>query len=424
MAARNYNLSYYGDERDDDNKMNSEEFLRLFRMDTRDDAADAKRLAAVSDHFPTRSPARKWFTAKQAGATPIATWANFEKEFLGEFPTADEAEPSTQEYEQRLAEMRITLEELGKTVNVGGFDVLTHMRFADQLLVAARKAKLLKGSSYIYIVRKELPEPLRRHIPASVATWEDFVAKIKAVDRVTLTEEAEESRDKKAKEAEMEARLGAQERASAAARKPVMPTTPVSKMAAQLGAAALSSPRATRAPFAGAGRDIFGGGAAGGRGNLFKPADLDEAGIRALRELVDKLQLPPDTRPGRDFYALLMRTWNAQYGGPSRPPLEGIGHPLSPGTVKPGSGECFRCGQLSAPPHSRDRCPGDEIPRNESAFRAICNKYLRAPRVTQRAPERAPERAGSVPMNFLDLTMPGTSVDEEENQDFGLGSSA
>ncbi|KAF7330054.1 hypothetical protein MKEN_00269500 [Mycena kentingensis (nom. inval.)] len=207
--------TFYGDERDDEHKINSEDFLRLFRIRTRELGKDddKARLSAVADYFAARSPAAKWFLAERA-ALAAGSWDAFETAFTTKFPTAEVAELLPQEYETQLVEMRITLEELGKVVEVGAVKIHAIDRFADQLLVTAKKAGVASSTSYMFMVRKDLPEPLRKRVPGTAKDWTEFTKKLKEADKLAVKEEAEELKARNDKDAEMERRLRAQEAAS------------------------------------------------------------------------------------------------------------------------------------------------------------------------------------------------------------------
>jgi hypothetical protein len=97
-----------------------------------------------------------------------------------------------------------------------------------------------------------------------------------------------------------------------------------------------------------------------------------------LKEVADKLgrALLRDDAAGRAEYARRVTIWEAAYAG-MHPRLELVGYPLSPGTVAPGSGECFSCGKVTTPLHRSNKCTDTKIPRKEATFRSLVNKYLR-----------------------------------------------
>ncbi|KAJ7917870.1 hypothetical protein B0H13DRAFT_1869907 [Mycena leptocephala] len=148
-------------------------------------------------------------------------------------------------------------------------------------------------------------------------------------------------------------------------------------MSTQLAQTALTTPRANTTPPA---TNPFGAG--GGRGNLFaqtsNPTELTAEEMVKLKEVAEKLgrALLRDDAQGRAEYARCVTIWETAYAG-ARPRLELVGYPLSPGTTAPGSGECFSCGKVTTPRHRSSECTAAKIPRKESTFRGLVNKYIR-----------------------------------------------
>jgi hypothetical protein len=102
------------------------------------------------DYFKDDSPAEKWFHEERASMTLAKTWGVIEQAFLKRFPGPQAAECSKQEWERELLGMRIVVEELDKTVDVGGTEVFAHIRFAERLLQVATLAGIANGSSGIW----------------------------------------------------------------------------------------------------------------------------------------------------------------------------------------------------------------------------------------------------------------------------------
>ncbi|KAJ7480436.1 hypothetical protein B0H11DRAFT_1724766 [Mycena galericulata] len=385
-------------------------FIKKFRSHTRDlggtAATDPERISAFLDYLVEDSAAEKWYKDLQASANPATTWAAMEAAFALRFPGPQKAERTTQEWERELAGMKLTMEELDTTVKVGGADVFAHVHFASRLLETAKLAKIQATTSGIWQARDALPDVLREKISPTQADWTAFTNAIKAVDRVHIREGVVKA--KKARDMERMVRDLAKDRGRAPP--PAAPTTPVSKMSAQLAQAALNTPRQ---PVANAPpQNPFGAG--GGRGNLFSPpqrGELTPESIAKLKENAAKLgrTLLRDDAAGRAEYARRVALWDTAYAG-VRPALELTGYPLSPGTVAPGSGECYKCGRIASPWHRSDACPGPELPQKEVIFRRLCGKYL--PRLPPPTPVNA------VLTDWMDFV-----GDEEEEQDFQAGSS-
>ncbi|KAJ7930703.1 hypothetical protein B0H13DRAFT_1858514 [Mycena leptocephala] len=126
-------------------------------------------------------------------------------------------------------------------------------------------------------------------------------------------------------------------------------------------------------------------GAGGGRGNLFGQTQtpnqnelMTPEALTKLMGIVERLgrALLRDDAAGRAEYARRVGIWENAYAG-SCPRLKDVGYPLSPGTVTPGSGECFACGKITTPMHRSNECTGPKLPRKESTFRSIANKHMR-----------------------------------------------
>ncbi|KAK7033439.1 hypothetical protein R3P38DRAFT_3186970 [Favolaschia claudopus] len=380
----------------DPNAVSASTFLKKFRSHMRDLAAttDAAKIEAFEDYLVEDSTAEKWFKDLQAGAGAVTTWMALQAAFTTRFPGPQKAEKTVQEWERQLVGARIKAEDLDTTVQVGGTTVYAYIHFASQLLEMAKLAKIHTTSSGIWQSRDALPDVIRDKIPANPPDWIAYTDAIMAVDRVHIKEGV--AKAKKNQEIERVVK----ELTNRDKRQP--PTTPISKMSAQLAQTGLTTPRAQNTadtnPFASGG---------GGRGNLFQgPRQLTDAEIEALKQIATRLgrSLLQDNPDGRREYARRIALWETMYAN-SRPRLEAVGYPLSPGTVAPGSGECFSCGKITIPFHRSNNCQGLKVPQKEATFRSIVNKHFPA--------QTAQVNAVANWMDFAD-------VDEE---DFAQGSS-
>lgn len=243
----------FGGDPDATDKITSKSFLKKVRIQLRADqlTTDADRIAAVVDYLKDNSPAEKWYTDTLAGANPPTTWAAFEAAFVLRFPSPEKAERTPQEYERELLGSKLKVEELDTTVDVSGEKVFTHVHFAGRLLELAKLASIDGTSGNIWQARDALPEVIRDKVPVTQQNWKTFTDTIKAIDRVHIREGAAKAK----KALEMERTVQDLKTRQA-------PTTPVSKMSAQLAQAALTTPRANNTPPP---ANPFGSG--GGRGN-------------------------------------------------------------------------------------------------------------------------------------------------------------
>jgi hypothetical protein len=348
--------------------------MKKIRAQMRSDGLtkDSEKIAALEDYLVENSPAEKWYNNTLNGAGAPTTWAQLEKLFVDRFPTPEKAERTPQEYERELLAMKLTVEELDTTVNVSGAEVYTHIRFAGRLLELAKLAGIAATAAGIWQARDALPDVIREKVSAKQTDWTTFTNAIKGIDRVDIREGA--AKAKKAQEMERTLRdLAAKDKRQA-------PMTPASKVASQLAQVALATPRANSTPPP---ANPFGAG--GGRGNLFGQTQtpnqnepMTPEALTKLKGIVERLSraLLRDDAAGRAEYTRRITIWENAYAG-SRPHLEDVGYPLSPGTVAPGSGECFACGKITTPMHRSNECTGPKLPRRESTFRSIVNKHMR-----------------------------------------------
>jgi hypothetical protein len=351
--------------------ISSKTFMKKIHIQLRSDqiTGDKDKIAALEDYLKENSPAEKWYHATTTGANPPVTWKQMEAAFVTRFPTPQEAERTPQEYERELLGMKLKVEELDTTVMVGGSQVFTHVQYASRLLELAKLAGIATTASGIWQARDSMPEVIREKVSATQKDWTAFTDAIKGIDCVHIREGA--AKAKKNQEIERTVReLATRDKTRQT------PMTPVSKMSAQLAQAGLATPRANTAlpttnPF----------GAGGGRGNLFmqtpNPTELTAEELTKLKEVAEKLgrALLRDDAQGRAEYARRVTIWETVYAG-AQPRLELVGYPLSPGTVAPGSGECFSCRKITTPRHRSSECAAAKIPRKESTFRGLVNKYI------------------------------------------------
>ncbi|KAJ6549453.1 hypothetical protein DFH09DRAFT_926135, partial [Mycena vulgaris] len=316
------NIPEFGGDPDAPDEIASKSFLKKVRIQLRADQlpTDAERIGAVVDYLKDNSPAEKWYTDLLAGANPPTTWKDFEAAFVTRFPTPEKAERTPQEYERELSGLRLKVEELDTTVTVSGEKVFTHVHFAGRLLELAKLAGIDTTASGIWQARDALPEVIRDKVPAAQRDWKSFTDAIKGIDRVHIREGAT-----KAKQA-LEMERAIQELRDKTRQ---VPTTPVSKMSAQLAQTALATPRANATPPA---QNPFGAG--GGRGNLFGSTPTIQTTTLTKEE-----RCYATMRKGGRSTPWRVTIWETAYAG-TRPRLELVGYPLSPGTVPPGSGEC------------------------------------------------------------------------------------
>ncbi|KAJ6585398.1 hypothetical protein B0H19DRAFT_897513, partial [Mycena capillaripes] len=152
---------------------------------------DNEKIKALQDYLTENSPAEKWYEDLVSGASAPTTWDDLEAAFISRFPTPEKAERTPQEYEHELLGMRLTTEELDKTVQVSGASVFTHVPFVVRLLELAKLAGITATASNIWQARDALPEVVREKVPLTQKDWTSFTNTIKGIDRIYIHEGAE-----------------------------------------------------------------------------------------------------------------------------------------------------------------------------------------------------------------------------------------
>lgn len=95
-----------------------------------------------------------------------------------------------------------------------------------------------------------------------------------------------------------------------------------------------------------------------------------------------------DDDVGREAYTNAVRVWEDQNGQGMCTFLTAL-LPLWPGSDRLGTGECFKCGKLSQPPHRGGDCvETNRIPVWEAQWRSYVSKFLNGNRNTFATPSR------------------------------------
>ena len=79
-------------------------------------------------------------------------WPDFELAFFMQFPTIEKVKKTAVELERELAGLKLRVEDLGKKEKYGGQEVWSHITFAENALDLARRAKIEKGTSSLWVV--------------------------------------------------------------------------------------------------------------------------------------------------------------------------------------------------------------------------------------------------------------------------------
>ncbi|TFY79480.1 hypothetical protein EWM64_g4537 [Hericium alpestre] len=172
-------LRFRGDGKDGED---AQDFLHYFRREMRigEVTDDHEKIKHMQDYIASGSRANRWYKANTV--TTPASWQAFETAFTAEWPEIEESKCTPQEIQRKLLTVRIRETELGEKTNVSGKELWTHVAWAEKVLALAKEADMAKSDTYIWPVRKKLPDILKDKIPSTCADWAAFTTAVKNVD--------------------------------------------------------------------------------------------------------------------------------------------------------------------------------------------------------------------------------------------------
>lgn len=130
----------------------------------------------------------------------------------------------------------------------------------------------------------------------------------------------------------------------------------------------------------------------------------------ASRAALNSLMYPNNAEGQRQYVADMAR-WNSTYGEID-PEVGMAPFPLTPGTAKLGSKECFACG-MATPPHLSESCANQRIPERETRWRSRINNMMYPRGERTGTPNRAFQYATVAQMG---ASMDLQAQDEQESQ--------
>ena len=367
-----------------EDEVTSKDFMKVYRRATINNSnlnTDEAKISNFQNYLGSDSPAEEWY---EATGKALTKWPDFESAFFVQFPTMEKAKKTAVELERELAGLKLRVEDLGKKEKYGGQEVWSHIAFTENALDLARRAKIEKGTSSLWVVRDGLPEVLREKVTENQASWTTFCNAIKAIDMGHIRDGVRKHNEKVAEGARMRADIMNDLKRTTRA----VVDSPTAPLRAQLRNTVISQPAPARTSAA-ANTNPF-GSREGGRGNLFpaqnRPASIartpsqqrpppTEADKAALRTRLAAYPMQEDTAEGIAAYLGQLKEWRATFPGVMKP-TEHTGFPLRPGGAPAGSAECYKCGKTG---HIRPECNATQeqlIPPLKGTFRAICGSVL------------------------------------------------
>ncbi|KAK7451317.1 hypothetical protein VKT23_012658 [Stygiomarasmius scandens] len=248
--------------------------------------------------------------------TKNGTWDGFSAAFLKEFPAPAVAKPTSSEQRKELLALRLQFKELVSRDE--GTKEWSHQRFARQLLDLAKAAGIALSASDIISVHENLPKIIRRKVLADAKDWEEFTAKIAEV-RVQEIKDDKEDKERLLRVEETR-------------RLPPVPETPSKALSRAFASTTLGAPP----------MPLFSNRDTSTRRSPV--SKLNDAQKTTLRANVGSYVQKPNTTEGIAAYMDEVRQFHQTHG--TSPDFnETMTYPIAPGTLPPGSGECYKCGK-------------------------------------------------------------------------------
>ncbi|KAK7016441.1 hypothetical protein VNI00_018878 [Paramarasmius palmivorus] len=364
----NMNLEYTGEF---DDPLDSKNFLRKAEgeMALRQ-YEEAKYADKIHLFLKVGSAADIWYEELE-DEVKKGGWDDFKKKFLEEFKSATVAKPSASEKRRELLELTIMVDELGKRHEASR--EWTHVCFARQLLDVAKAAGIASTSSDIVGVYEKLPRILKSKALDNAKDWAEFKKSISNIDVKYIKEEKA-----------VEDHIHALEKRIETPSKGLARTLEATSINATMANA--SKPGASRAPQRSDDSMVF-SSTGGGQGNLNynrprQPPILNESQKATLCTNIVAYKQHPATQEGIAVYLNEMKTFSLKWGNARF--NENMVFPYAPGTLPPGSGECFVCGKKG---HGQGvTCPStSKIGTKERLWRVFVQKELGANRAAAAA---------------------------------------
>ncbi|CAK5284010.1 unnamed protein product [Mycena citricolor] len=357
-------------------------------------ATTADQIDVVNLYLKPDSPAEEHMLALLANSPARASLDAYLAELKANFPGVQAMKRSKGELEAELLRSKITLAELAEgTVTRGGVRLSVQDDYANRVEDLAIEAIVQGQIGGFHLWLENQPAVLQAALTPAPATWTDVAAAIRGVPASEVNRATDAHRANAALQQQVDQLSRSMQTMRIA---PVAPRTQTTFPAASRPSA---NPPASIAPNIQAQRGTPPTATQNPRPDLpqfgrdYVPTQDELTHIRAARELVVSIA-QPDTEQGRATYAQQKAQWlhDTQNERATRTlRLWEKGHPLSPGTLIPGSRECWRCGMAR---HDGD-CTAPYITGDECRFRFLCHSWLTGRRAAPpaNAPPAAPVNA-------------------------------
>ncbi|KAJ7262526.1 hypothetical protein C8J57DRAFT_1231890 [Mycena rebaudengoi] len=355
--------------------------------------ADADKIEEALLRFKADSPVDAWWAEIQADTArriQVATWPTFLTAFNDRFRGVQSVSKPLGRRLADLERMRMDMDGLALgMVLVGDKKITPIADFVDRLKDAIKEAGAGPGISGLWQFYEALPTFIQEVGGGVVlADWDAMAAALAAVPqgRIDIAVRAH-VKEKAATEAITTAECAHQQRTAAAERRVedlqrklaaielgVSRVAPATAAQFPCAPAANASTQNAPAPVPAPAQDACAPAAAAPN----RPARRVRAGtdaqktrlLETLREAIQRRH--PATAEGIARFRAEVAGWESRYASLSDDDLQlwVRGHPLTPGIAAPCSGECWRCGVPTHPPHPKtpEGCGCPALPEGERAL--------------------------------------------------------
>lgn len=369
-------------EHGDEMEVTSGEYLAALRavFFERKVETDAEKIRVAGLYLKYDSRAMEWYEAGEKGWA-TKSFNEFRTEFLSKFPMPVRVRKTTTELETELGDMSMKEEEVGEKVKMNGTEVYSHVAFAHKALEIARELGFENRATLVAQVAGKLPKAVRNQVKSEHTTWADFATALRGINIGDLRRDVEEGKMEKRREEEMERRLRMVEQQAARPKTTTTTNQSVDDLTRALSRISMGTPGSTGGGNRNQRQITPQGGVAVAApvrafGNL---TPVTEEAREAVRASLVRYPKQAPTEEGMRAYIEQLRSWEKANLGKPDFPGESIGYPISPFTVNPGTGECFRCGQTGH--RSRDcleRDPKKQLSTREGNWRAVVSRVYRS----------------------------------------------
>ncbi|KAI5991291.1 hypothetical protein F5J12DRAFT_861620 [Pisolithus orientalis] len=169
---------------DEEETQDPQAFLRAFNRAMRAMAisTEADKIAALQDYI---APALR-------GSEVRTTWAELEKSFNSKWESLPMAEKTEETYQDELLTLKLEDDDVGKTKDINGTKVWTHVAWAKETMRLAKAAKVEKDVGLVRIAHKKLPKVIRNLTKIRYKDFEELTREVKGLDMDKIRREKED----------------------------------------------------------------------------------------------------------------------------------------------------------------------------------------------------------------------------------------